>query len=103
MCGSVCRGVNNYATFFETICRSMQNILNIKNLTKACKSVQRHIQICRGMLKSRKYAKECKFLGEYNYKNNKRVQMYAKLYLNVNRIEKNKGDVSKGVKKDEQG
>ena len=35
MCGNVCRGVNNYATYFETICKSMQNILNIKNLTKA--------------------------------------------------------------------
>ena len=28
--------------------------------------------------------------------------MYAKLFLNVNRIEKKKGQVSKGVKKDEQ-
>ena len=39
--------------------------------------------------------------GSINLQNNKRVEMYAKLFLNVNRIEDIKGEVSKGVKKDE--
>ena len=54
------------------------------------------------MVKSHKYAKECKFIGVLTYKNNKWVEMFAKLFLNVNRIENKKGEVSKGVKKDEQ-